>query len=336
MNSAPSRKAEDMEERTEIIYGFENIIKITLDRFSLTKHTIDSCIDKSNPETIMTVKPIVKAISDNSLRGIKSRVITEITRDNILYCKQLMKIITELRHLDEVTGNFSISDRSIYQATVLGDFSRRYVSESASGSNGIDMIELDPATETIQSTMRAFVTQQQYFFDMLWKKAIPAKQRIKEIEEHQKREFIETIQDPSETLDLIHETISSATEEIMIMFPTIRSFQVYEREGILNLIKRQLENRVNVRLLLSEKDRTPQGGWRGISSFPNLQIQYTDQLPSSRLTMLIVDNELSLVIEEKKSEDPVGIATYSNSESTVLSYASIFENLWIQSEIKQR
>jgi hypothetical protein len=120
------------------------------------------------------------------------------------------------------------------------------------------------------------------------------------------------------------------------MFPTIRLFQAYEREGILNLIKRQLENRVNVRLLLSEKDRPPQGAWQEISSFPNLQIQYTDQLPSSRLTMVIVDNELSLVIEEKKYEEPVGIATYSNSESTVLSYASIFENLWVQSEIKQK
>ncbi|HYZ59155.1 MAG TPA: hypothetical protein VE544_05815 [Nitrososphaeraceae archaeon] len=121
------------------------------------------------------------------------------------------------------------------------------------------------------------------------------------------------------------------------MFPTIRSFQVYEREGILNLIKRKLENRVNVRMLLSEKDRLPQGGWKEISSFPNLHIQHTDQLPASRLTMVIVDNELSLVIEEKKyEEDPVGIATYSNSESTVLSYASIFENLWIQSEIKQQ
>jgi two-component system, OmpR family, sensor histidine kinase VicK len=64
--------------------------------------------------------------------------------------------------------------------------------------------------------------------------------------------------------------------------------------------------------------------------------QFTDQLPSNRLTMVIIDNELSLVIEEKKYEDPVGIATYSNSESTVLSYASIFENLWIQSEIKQQ
>jgi hypothetical protein len=83
------------------------------------------------------------------------------------------------------------------------------------------------------------------------------------------------------------------------------------------------------------KDRPPQGVWQEISSFPNLQIQYTDQLLSSRLTMVIVDNELSLVVEEKKYEDPVGIATYSNSESTVLSYASIFENLWIQSEIKQ-
>ena len=111
---------------------------------------------------------------------------------------------------------------------------------------------------------------------------------------------------------------------------------ILTHSGILNLIKRQLKNRITVRLLLSEKDRPPQGAWQEISSFPNLQIQYTDQLPSSKLTMVIVDNELSLVIEEKKyEEDPVGIAIYSNSESTVLSYASIFENLWIQSEFRQ-
>jgi hypothetical protein len=39
------------------------------------------------------------------------------------------------------------------------------------------------------------------------------------------------------------------------------------------------------------------------------------------------------VIEEKENENKsdLGLATYSNSESTVLSYASIFENLWAQS-----
>jgi hypothetical protein len=46
---------------------------------------------------------------------------------------------------------------------------------------------------------------------------------------------------------------------------------------------------------------------KGVSEY--IQIQYTNQLPSNRLTMVIVDNELSLVIEEKKYEDPVGIAT---------------------------
>jgi hypothetical protein len=31
----------------------------------------------------------------------------------------------------------------------------------------------------------------------------------------------------------------------------------------------------------------------------------------------------------------LGLATYSNSESTVLSYASIFDTLWIQAELRE-
>jgi two-component system, OmpR family, sensor histidine kinase VicK len=44
---------------------------------------------------------------------------------------------------------------------------------------------------------------------------------------------------------------------------------------------------------------------------------------------------LSLVVELKddtkdiSNEEAVGLATYSNSESTVLSNASIFETLWL-------
>jgi two-component system, OmpR family, sensor histidine kinase VicK len=48
---------------------------------------------------------------------------------------------------------------------------------------------------------------------------------------------------------------------------------------------------------------------------------------------------MSLVIELKddtqlNSKEAIGLATYSNSESTVLSYASIFATLWLsQSKI---
>lgn len=39
---------------------------------------------------------------------------------------------------------------------------------------------------------------QHYLFEALWKKAIPAKQRIREIEEGAKREVVEVIRDPAE------------------------------------------------------------------------------------------------------------------------------------------
>ena len=48
--------------------------------------------------------------------------------------------------------------------------------------------------------------------------------------------------------------------------------------------------------------------------------------------MLIIDNSLVLTIQIKNNsketfEEAIGLATYSNSEATVLSYLSIFENL---------
>ena len=282
----------------------------------------------------MTTEPIVKGISDMALQGIKSRVITEITRDNILYCKQLMKIITELRHLDEVAGNFSISDKSIYQAAVLGDFSRRYVSKSISVTSGSSVLEPHPPTETIYSTMRAFVAHQQYFFDMLWKKAIPAKQRIKEIEEHIKREFIETIQDSEETNSLISKILSSATEEILIIFSHTNTLSQYQKYGILDILKRKAENEVLVRILIGMDYALKEDAVKSLKGYQNIELRYLLKSIQTRLTTIVTDRELSLIIEEKEDEDAIGLATYSNSESTVLSYASIFENLWIQSEIK--
>jgi sugar-specific transcriptional regulator TrmB len=305
------------EHKTGVWYGGENIIDKSLEVMYTIEKYYDLSIAKDGLKAILSDDRIRNAYHDLKRRGVIIRIVTEITKDNLNDYKALSGI-GEIRHLSEMSGNFVIADKKSYAATS-------------------DLNDTFPLiTELIYSTVPAFVKQQQRFFDMLWKKAIPSKQRIKEIEEGMKREFIETIQDPSETKDLIHKTISSATEEIMIMIPTVRSFQVHEREGVFNLIKRQLENRITVRILLSRKDSPTQRVWQDISTYPNLQIQYTNQLPSNRLTMVIVDNELSLVIEEKKYEDPVGIATYSNSESTVLSYASIFENLWIQSEIQQQ
>jgi cobalamin biosynthesis Co2+ chelatase CbiK len=83
-------------------------------------------------------------------------------------------------------------------------------------------------------------------------KAIPAKQRIKEIEEGLKREFVDTLQDPEVMENLISKVIISAIEEIGIVISTPDTFKKYEREGIIQLLIRKADEGIKVRILLSQ------------------------------------------------------------------------------------
>jgi hypothetical protein len=73
-----------------------------------------------------------------------------------------------------------------------------------------------------------------------------------------------------------------------------------------------------------------------LTGFTQIELRYLNKLIQTRLTTIVTDRELSLVIEEKGTEDSsgLGFATYSNSDATALSYASVFENLWAQSTIR--
>ena len=255
-------------------------------------------------------------------RGVKLRFISEITKDNLSYCKDLMGI-GEVRHLDEVKGNFGIADGSLYHAGATANKSA-------------------PPSELIISTVKAIVDQQQYFFDMLWRKAIPAKQRIKEIEEHAKRQFIDTIQDSAEINDLVHKLVRSAKEEILMLFPTTNTFYRDENDGLMKSLKDiALRSGINIRILVHLDN---------LNTRESINRDYTD---GERITVLmlqksglqpkvitmIIDNEYSLAIELEDdsaldSTDGIGFATYSNSDSTVATYLSIFETLWIQAELK--
>jgi hypothetical protein len=74
-----------------------------------------------------------------------------------------MKIITEVRHLDGIRVNFGVSNWE-YIATAM-------------------LKEAQPLPQLIYSNARNIVEQYHYLFDTLWSKAIPAEQRIREIEE---------------------------------------------------------------------------------------------------------------------------------------------------------
>ncbi len=149
-----------------------------------------------------------------------------------------------------------------------------------------------------------------------------------------KREFIETLQDPEEIQHLTSNVISSAFEKIDILFSTPNNFKRYEKEGIIDLLTKKADEGVKVRILLDQDSDIQSKIERLVKIHPRIKIGNIDKSVKTKVTTILVDDGLSLVIELKddtkqNSNEAIGLATYSNSESTVLSYASIFEKLWL-------
>jgi two-component system, OmpR family, sensor histidine kinase VicK len=312
-------------ERTDILYGIENIIKFTIQSLSLVQHSFDVCTDSNGPSVILSIEKIKNAYYGLRKKGVKIRCIAEITNYNLLFCKQAMEF-AELRHLDGVKGGFGISDGTTYAATsvLLGE---------------------KPITQLIYSNVKALVEQQQYMFDALWNKAIPAKQRIKEIEEGVKREFIDTIRDPFEIQELVFNNLKSARDEILIIFSSSDAFHRLNHEGFLGILHNISSNyEVKIRILVDMDTQIEKLAQELQIAKQKLQIDIRHIYKSLRIqiTTIIIDTDFSLTIEMKDNakgslfKDAVGLTSYSNSESTISSYTSIFENLWIQSELEEQ
>src|SRR5437764_6084517 len=124
---------------------------------------MDIYFDHRAPSIVVEIPEYKNGYIDIRKRGGKIRAFTEITKDNIHYCKELMKLVDELRHLNGVKGGIAVSE-SEYMATTL-------------------LEEAKPLTQVIFSSVKEVVEQGQYIFDTLWNTAIPSEQRIREIEE---------------------------------------------------------------------------------------------------------------------------------------------------------
>jgi two-component system, OmpR family, sensor histidine kinase VicK len=316
-NTAASKEAG---EKTEVQYGVEYIIDRTLQTLSQVKHRFDNCGDVRHHSIIVTTEPVKKAFIDVKNRGIRTRFITEITKDNLHYCKKLVQVVSEIRHLDGVKGNFAVGE-SFYAGYAIAQEAR-------------------PLTHVIFSTAKEFVEQEQFFFDMLWNRAIPANQRFKEIEEGAKRAFVETVRDPSEIQKLGFDLIKAAEDEILILFSTANAFRRQEKAGALELLKEAARvHGIKVRILVPVGNIITERIQQLIGA--GIDIRTIKQTFQNKLTTLVVDQSLCLTVELKDdemetSEEAIGLATYSNSEATVFSYVSIFENLWIQTQLHQK
>jgi hypothetical protein len=90
-----------------------------------------------------------------------------------------------------------------------------------------------------------------------------------------------------------------------------------------------IQNHVKIRILTPVDDSIKK---QSLEFGKYFNIQYIPEELQSQITVLVVDRKSSIVVEVKddnrnSSYDAIGLATYSNSASTISSYVSIFETL---------
>jgi C4-dicarboxylate-specific signal transduction histidine kinase len=150
---------------------------------------------------------------------------------------------------------------------------------------------------------------------------------------------IEIIRNPRESIKLAYDLVQSAEQEVLRIFPSIHAFRRQTRMGIMHLFKEVVEHGIKVRILIhADENQIRQVINEVMLVFPDIEIRAIDMSLNTSIGIVIVDKKESLIIETRddakdNSYDASGLATYSNSKYIALSYASIFESLWIQAEL---
>ena len=298
-------------ERTEVLYGFEKTTEAIMSFLDSAEVSMNICADYAWPSVAMGVEAFKKGLYDLNARSVQSRFLTDITKDNIEYCKELMQI-SELRHLDGVKGNFAVSEKGYIASATLQEASL--------------------LQQVIYSNVRAILDQQQYVFETLWNKALPAEQRLREIEEGIEAEVFETITNHEVVSQILVDLAKSVKKEALFFLPNDKAMVRIDKLGIVDyLIKAsQKSDTTIVRLVCPLSNENAEVTSKIAKNAPRIQI-----LNGNNYTygIYIVDNQKALRVELKVPSadtfsEAIGFAVYSNRSNTVSFFKSVFELLW--------
>lgn len=259
-------------------------------------------------------------------RGI--RYVTIIDNENIHLIKKYLQAGIQVRHVRNLPPmSFGVSDKQI-AATI----------EKMEGGRNVQslLVSNDP------NYLKHFSS----VFEELWKNGMNASDRIKEIEEGVEVD-IKVIHNPALALDLYLDTVSSAKQEILLIFPTTNAFIRHQRTGVFHLLReivQQQQQKVKVRILMPYDELTVQtieGLKKNADQVVDVDIRSIKQAENAMATFLVVDKKFSLVMEirddlKETFDESIGLSVYSTSKAGVLSYVSIFESLWNQTELYER
>jgi len=298
-------------ERTEVLSGEQNVMNTILHFLSISDR-IDSCGDYKAPSLIIEVEAYKKLLLDLKTKDIKLRYITDITKDNIQYCKELLKFAKEIRHLDGIRANFSVSETEYMASATLQEEEQQHI------------------PQVIYSNVKDLVGQQKYVFESLWNKSIPADQRFREIEDGIEAEIFEVLNNSERVSQILLDLAKSAKRELLIHLPNVKSLERLERLGVIDYTIKASQNGAIVRMICPLSAGNSRIVKKITDNAPAIKILNGNNSPYG---MYIVDGEQFIRAELKEPNaerfsEAIGFAVYSNSRRSLESFRSVFDLLW--------
>ena len=317
-------------ERTEVLSDEEHVMSKIL-QFLSKADKIDSCGDYKAPSLILEVHQYKKLLSDIKAKGIKLRYITDITKDNVHYCKELLKFAKEIRHLDGIRTNFSVSETEYIASATIKQQKQKEEEEQ-------QQQKPQPIPQVIYSNTKDLVEQQKYVFESLWNKAIPSDQRFREIEEGIEAEVFEVLTNSEKVSQVLLDLARSAEKEILIQLPDDKSIVRLERLGLIDDIIKSSHKGTVVKILCPLSKQNSATVKKISENGYNIEIL---DGKNSRHGMYIVDGKRFLRAELKEPNaetfsEAVGRAVYSNSQRSVEAFKSTFELLWNERTLNEQ
>ena len=307
MTTIPSLPPSSHTNKSEILYGVENAVGRGVYFMSNVKLRMDIFFDYRAPSIVVDIAEYRNGYTNIRKRGGKIRAFTEITKDNSRYCKKLMELVDELRHLDGVRGGMAVSESEYMATTVLQ--------------------ETKPLTQVIYSNVKEVVEQGQYIFDTLWNAAIPAEQKIREVEEGILKNETRIIENnPDEIVSQISRLTADSNE--LALCSTSGGVQ-YSYDHFFNIKKK----------LLDKQKKGEHKGIRYVTIIDNdninlvkaylnsgIQVRHVRNLPP--MSFGISDKMIAATIEKMEGGRKVQSLLISNEAFYLRHFASIFEELW--------
>ena len=262
-----------------------------------------------------------KVVEDEGMRCI----VNIDKKDSIDLIKVFLNAGIQVRHVKNMPPmNFGVSDKEV--AITIEKMEGGKMSQSFLISN-------DPL----------YTIHFNSVFEELWKNGIDAEDRIRDIEVGAEWADVEVIPMSSRARDLYLNLVKKAEKEVIIMFPTTNAFIRQKNLGVIQFSEEAARERnVKIRILMPSHKSTEDIVRHLKENYAEcIDIRYIEKMSDTKATILVVDRKVSLVMElrddsKRTFDEAIGLSTYSNSRPGVLSYVSIFENLWKQTELYEQ